>query len=126
MPIGIITKKRTSKRWSVSGLCRYALSFTACYEPQINKEEHNTTKTQLTSFSGERDIRVEELILNEVKRLSEIYNKTFLDGEEIVELTRLGRDNARALMDRKFFPVTKIGNRKIVSILAFVTWQMTQ
>lgn len=83
-------------------------------------------KTKLSSFAGEKDVDVEELILNEVKRLAEIYNKTFLDCEEIIELTGLGRDNVRALMNSKVFPVTQIGNRKIVSILAFVAWQMAQ
>jgi len=83
-------------------------------------------KTTLSSFAGEKDVKVEELILNEVKRLAGVYNKTFLDCEEIIELTGLGRDNARALMSSKVFPVTTVGNRKIVSILAFVTWQMTQ
>ena len=39
-------------------------------------------------------------------------------------MTGLGRDNVRALMGSANFPVTKVGNRKVVSILAFVTWQM--
>lgn len=96
------------------------------YEQQKEQGGRHITKTKLTSFTGEKDIKVEELILNEVKRLSEIYNKTFLDCEDIIKLTGLGRDNVRSLMNNKLFPVTQIGNRKIVSILAFVTWQMTQ
>lgn len=84
------------------------------------------TKTKLTSFTGEKDIKVEELILSEVKRLSEKYGKTFLGVEDLMGLMGLGRDNVRALMNSKAFPVTKLGNRLVVSILAFVTWQITQ
>lgn len=71
-------------------------------------------------------IKVEELISAEAKRLSEIFGKTFLDCEEIVQLTGLGRDNVRGLMHKRCFPVVKAGNRQVVSILAFVTWQMTE
>lgn len=59
-----------------------------------------------------------------MKRLSEKYGKSYLDCEELIELTGLGRDNVRALMSSANFPITKVGNRKVVSILAFVTWQM--
>jgi len=83
-------------------------------------------KTKLSSFTGEKDVSIEEIIINEVGRLSRVYNKTFLDCEDIVELTGLGRDNVRALMNSNSFPVTQVGNRKIVSILAFVAWQMAQ
>lgn len=69
---------------------------------------------------------VENIIAAEVKRLSDKYGKGFLSCEELIEVTGLGRDNVRALMNSTAFPVTKIGNRKVVSILAFVTWQMTQ
>lgn len=69
-------------------------------------------------------ITIEQLITNETKRLSEQYGKTFLDCEELVKLTGLGRDNVRALMHSKGFPVMKVGNRQVVSILGFVTWQM--
>ena len=83
-------------------------------------------RTKAISYAGEKAIIIETLVMNETKRLSDIYDKTFLDCDDIVELTGLGRDNVRALMNSKLFPVVKIGNRKIVSILAFVTWQMTQ
>lgn len=69
-------------------------------------------------------MNIETLITAEVKRLSEKYGKAYLDCEELVEMTGLGRDNVRALMGSANFPVTCVGNRKVVSILAFVTWQM--
>ena len=69
-------------------------------------------------------INREELSALEVKRLSDEFGKTFLDCEDLVKLTGLGRDNARGLMNSYQFPVTKIGKRQVVSILAFVTWQM--
>jgi len=75
-------------------------------------------------FRTDPTIKIEELITNEVKRLSDKYGKSYLDCEELIELTGLGRDNVRALMGSANFPVTCVGNRKVVSILAFVTWQL--
>ena len=69
-------------------------------------------------------VNIEQLITNEVKRLSDKYGKSYLDCNELIELTGLGRDNVRALMCSANFPVTCVGNRKVVSILAFVTWQL--
>lgn len=74
-------------------------------------------------MQNETKINIEQLIALETKRLSEKYGKSFLDCEELIEITGLGRDNVRALMNTKFFPITKIGNRQVVSIIAFVTWQ---
>jgi hypothetical protein len=83
------------------------------------------TKTnKLPSFARERDINIETIITNEIARLCVLYEKTFLDCEDLVTTTGLGRDNVRALMNSKAFPLTKVGNRQVVSILAFVTWQM--
>lgn len=70
-------------------------------------------------------IRLEELIAEETKRLCEKYDKSFFDCEDLVKVTGLGRDNVRALMQSKAFPVLRVGNRIVVSILSFVTWQMT-
>ena len=72
------------------------------------------------------DINKEAVISAEVKRLSEEFGKAFLDCDDIAKLTGLGRDNARSLMNSYLFPMTKVGKRQVVSILAFVTWQMTQ
>lgn len=83
-------------------------------------------KTKLSSFQGEKDIRVEKIIATETQRLSELFNKSFLNCDDIIQLTGLGRDNVRSMMNSADFPITKIGNRVLVSILAFVTWQMTQ
>lgn len=75
-------------------------------------------------YRTEPTVNIEQLIANEVKRLSEKYGKSYLDCDELIQLTGLGRDNVRALMSSANFPVTCVGNRKVVSILAFVTWQL--
>ena len=72
----------------------------------------------------ETTLNRERLIADEVSRLTRKYGKSFLDCENFIELTGLGRDNVRALMHSKVFPVTKVGNRQVVSILAFVAWQV--
>lgn len=64
------------------------------------------------------------LILSEVKRLTSKYNKEFLDCKDLIKILGMGRDNTRALMRSKEFPVTKVGNRQVVSILSFVIWQL--
>ncbi len=68
------------------------------------------------------EIKIEELINAEVKRISERYNKDFLECDDIIKITGLGRDSVRTLMSSKSFPITKIGRRKIVSVVAFATW----
>lgn len=69
-------------------------------------------------------INIEQLIADEVKRLSVQFGKSFLDCEDILKLTGLGRDNVRVLMRSRRFPVIKVGKRQVVSILNFVTWQI--
>ena len=71
-------------------------------------------------------INIEQLVADEVKRLSLQFGKSFLDGEDIISLTGLGRDNVRALMRSRRFPVVKVGKRQVVSILNFVTWQINE
>ena len=75
-------------------------------------------------YSNNSAVNIEQLIADEVKRLSTQFGKSFLDCENLIELTGLGRDNVRALMHSKAFPVTKVGNRQVVSILALVAWQV--
>ena len=75
-------------------------------------------------YSNNSAVNIEQLIADEVKRLSTQFGKSFLDCENLIELTGLGRDNVRALMHSKAFPVTKVGTRQVVSILAFVAWQV--
>ena len=66
--------------------------------------------------------RTEDLIQAEVERISLKYNKDFLDCEDLIRITGLGRDNVRNLMRSKYFPTTKVGKRQVVSVLNFVTW----
>ena len=67
-------------------------------------------------------INLNELIQNEVNRISLKYNKDFLDCEDLIKITGLGRDNVRTLLRSKDFPTTKVGKRQVVSVLNFVTW----
>ena len=67
-------------------------------------------------------ININELIQNEVNRISLKYSKDFLDCEDLVKITGLGRDNVRNLMRSKNFPTTKVGKRQVVSVLNFVRW----
>ena len=67
-------------------------------------------------------INLNELIQNEVNRISLKYNKDFLDCEDLIKITGHGRDNVRNLMRSKTFPTTKVGKRQVVSVLNFVTW----
>ena len=71
-------------------------------------------------------INIEQLVADEVKRLSLQFGKSFLDCEDIISLTGLGRDNVRALMRSRRFLVVKVGKRQVVSILNFVTWQINE
>lgn len=69
-----------------------------------------------------KDININELIQREVDRISQKYNKDFLDCEDIKKITGLGRDNVRSLLRSKNFPTTKVGKRQVVSVLNFVTY----
>ena len=71
-------------------------------------------------------LNIENLIQNEVERISTKYDKDFLDCEDLIKITGLGRDNVRNLMRSKNFPTTKVGKRQVVSVLNFVTWQTMQ
>ena len=67
-------------------------------------------------------INITDIIQNEVNRISQKYNKDFLDCEDIIKITGLSRDNIRNLLRSKNFPTTKVGKRQVVSVLNFVTW----
>ncbi|MCM1556917.1 MAG: hypothetical protein NC087_05225 [Anaeroplasma bactoclasticum] len=69
------------------------------------------------------NIKIEELISAEATRLSEKYKKDYLDLKDIMQITGLGRDKVREIMNSKFFPSSKYGKKKTVSIVAFVSWQ---
>ena len=68
------------------------------------------------------NININDLIQNEVNRISLKYAKDFLDCEDLFKITGLGRDNVRTLMRSKNFPTTKFGKRQVISVLNFVTW----
>ena len=72
----------------------------------------------------QNELKIEELISAEAKRLSDKYGKDYFDCADIIKITGLGRDNVRDLMSRKDFPLMKVGKRKIVSVVAFATWQI--
>ena len=71
-------------------------------------------------------ININNLIQSEVDRISQKYNKDFLDCEDLIKITGLGRDNVRSLLRSKDFPTTKVGKRQVVSVLNFVTWLTTK
>ena len=77
-------------------------------------------------YGNNSAVNIEQVIADEVKRLSAQFGKSFLDCEDIIKLTGLGRDNVRALMRSRRFPVMKVGKRQVVSIVNFVTWQMSE
>ena len=72
------------------------------------------------------NINLNNLIQSEVDRISKKYNKDFLDCEDLIKITGLGRDNVRNLLRSKDFPTTKVGKRQVVSVLNFVTWLTTK
>ena len=74
------------------------------------------------NFNNNNQLNVDNLIKAEVDRLTTKYNKDFLDCEDLIKITGLGRDNVRNLMRSKNFPTTKVGKRQGVSVLNFVTW----
>ena len=78
------------------------------------------------NFNNNNQLNVDNLIKAEVDRLTTKYNKDFLDCEDLIKITGLGRDNVRNLLRSKSFPTTKVGKRQVVSVLNFVTWQVLQ
>ena len=74
----------------------------------------------------QEDLQAEMLISAEAKRLADRYNKDYLDCEDLMKITGLGKDNVRALMNRFDFPTTTIGRRKVISVLSFARWAYFQ
>ena len=74
------------------------------------------------NLRNNQQLNINNLIQTEVDRISTKYNKDFLDCEDIMKITGLGRDNVRSLLRSKDFPTTKVGKRQVVSVLNFVTW----
>ncbi len=69
-------------------------------------------------------MKIEELICAEVERLSKKYNKDYLELKDIMEITGLGRDKVREILNSKDFPLSTYGHKKTVTIMSFVIWQM--
>jgi len=64
-------------------------------------------------------------IAMETRRLSEKYKKDFFDCEDLMAIMGIGKNNVRELMRSASFPTIVVGNRKIVSIINFVIWQVS-
>ena len=62
----------------------------------------------------------------EAKRLSEKYGKDFLDCDDLVNILGVGKNNVRQLLNSNSFPTVEIGNRKVVGVIAFAMWSLTQ
>ncbi|MCI8555847.1 MAG: hypothetical protein HFI85_04705 [Clostridia bacterium] len=73
-------------------------------------------------MNDNQQLNINNLIQCETQRISQKYNKDFLDCEDLIKITGLGRDNVRNLLRSKDFPTTKVGKRQVVSVLNFVTW----
>lgn len=73
-----------------------------------------------------KEFEILELVRVETKRLSSEYKKDFLDVEDLIKITGLGKDNVRAMVHRKDFPSIRINNRIVVSIVGFVNWYIRQ
>ena len=71
---------------------------------------------------NDKNIDLNSLIQSETQRISIKYNKDFLDCDDLIKITGLGRDNVRSLLRSKSFPTTKVGKRQVVSVLNFVAW----
>lgn len=70
------------------------------------------------------ELKIEELISAEAKRLSDRYGKDYLTASDIRKITGLGKDKVRSIMSRKDFPSLNLGKRKIVSVVGFASWQI--
>lgn len=73
-------------------------------------------------MNDNQQLNINNLIQSETQRISQKYNKDFLDCEDLIKITGLGRDNVRNLLRSRSFPTTKVGKRQVVSVLNFVTW----
>ena len=60
----------------------------------------------------------------EARRLSEKYGKDYLNCDDVVSIMGIGKNNARQLFNSTTFPTIEVGNRKVVSVIAFVMWSL--
>jgi len=60
----------------------------------------------------------------EARRLSEKYGKDYLNCDDLVSIMGIGKNNARQLINSTSFPTVEVGNRKVVSVIAFALWSL--
>ena len=60
----------------------------------------------------------------EAKRLAEKYGKDYLNCDDLVSIMGIGKNNARQLFNSSAFPTIEVGNRKVVSVIAFALWSL--
>lgn len=60
----------------------------------------------------------------EARRLAEKYNKDFLDCDDLIKVMGIGKNNVRQMLNSDSFPTVEVGNRKVVSVIAFTLWSM--
>jgi len=60
----------------------------------------------------------------EAKRLADKYNKDYLNCDDLVSIMSIGKNNARQLLNCSTFPTIEVGNRKVVSVIAFALWSL--
>jgi len=98
--------------------------------PGTNKPTPQTPETPVTPTNAElvklinvkSELGVAAAI--EARRLAEKYGKDFFDCEDLVEVTGFGRNNVRQLLNSDSFPTITVGNRKAVSVIAYVLWTL--
>lgn len=60
----------------------------------------------------------------EARRLSEKYGKDFLNCDDLVSIMGIGKNNVRHLLNNETFSTIEVGNRKVVSVIAFALWSL--
>ena len=60
----------------------------------------------------------------EAKRLAEKYGKDYLNCDDLVTIMGIGKNNVRQLLNSTRFPTVEVGNRKVVSVIAFALWSL--
>ena len=78
--------------------------------------------TSLDSLTIKSDLGVAAAM--EAKRLAEKYGKDYLCCDDLVSIMGIGKNNARHLLNSTAFPTIEVGNRKVVSIIAFALWSL--
>ena len=60
----------------------------------------------------------------EARRLSEKYGKDYLNCDDLISIMGIDKNNVRQLFNSSSFPTVEIGNRKVVSVIAFALWSL--